>query len=361
MFHFIVRYTSLIIVMALVSLLLVRCGDSTETKQELPEFVEISGRTMGTSFTVKHEKLPLVDMRDSVDMLFDNLNSVLSTYIAGSTISRFNVDGKLSIPVDRDGRATNYFDKFFLDNLYGSIRMYSESEGMFDPTVGPLVNLWGFGWKGRSEVLPDSQAVKETMKSVGMDKLEIENRRGNLELTALQPGVQLDFSAIAKGYAVDQLGVYLEANGLYNYFIDIGGEIRARGMSPRGGKWVIGINEPNPEASPEAIRKRVGIDEHSMATSGNYRNFRIVDGQRAWHTLNPKTGYPELNNLLSVSVIHEQCAKADALATSCMVMGLKGAIDLIESTRGAAAYFVYMGDDGIEEYMTSGFEAFVIQ
>jgi len=175
------------------------------------------------------------------------------------------------------------------------------------------------------------------------------------------PGVKLDFSALAKGYGVDVVAEYLTSSGVSNFFVEIGGEVRTGGVSPRGDKWRVGINQPDPDADVSALYTRVSISNNSMATSGNYRNYNIVDGVRAWHTINPETGYPESNPLLSATIIHKRCIIADALATACMVMGPENGLKLVAEFPNAEAFILYNSSEGkIAELMTPGFQEFLI-
>ena len=304
---------------------------------------------MGTTYVVKHQRVHAVDYTDSIDALLVEVNMALSTYIPESSISEFNKTGVVTFETDRDGVETTRAGKHFMTNYRRSFSIWNESEKAFDPTVGPLVNAWGFGWEGKKPVAPDSSVIDSLLLLVGMDKVSAERIDKVREIRAAVPGVKLDFSAIAKGYGVDVVADYLESVGLHDYFVEIGGEIRVKGLSPRGDKWVVGINTPDQEASVTDIFERLAIGNGAMATSGNYRNYYEIDGRKVWHTINPSTGYPEENNLLSASIVGPRCTTADALATACMVKGFPACKDFIGGIEGFGGYFIYMDDKGARQ------------
>ena len=288
------------------------------------------------------------------------INNVLSTYIPTSDISRFNNEGIVQYPVDDDSRMQSQAGEYFMANVYTSNHVYSRSQGAFDPTVGPLVNLWGFGWEGRQLNAPDSATVDSVRSLVGWQFIEVEHVDDTMQIMRIKEGVTMDFSALAKGYGVDLLCHGLERFGIFDYYVEIGGEVRVGGQSPSGGKWTLGINTPRSDAAPTSIFAKLRVQTKSLATSGNYRNFYIVDGRKVWHTINPKTGYPEANNLLSASVIHDHCITADALATACMVMGLDNAMKMMEAYEDAEAYFIYEDGNGeLQEMFTTGFSQYL--
>ena len=186
----------------------------------------------------------------------------------------------------------------------------------------PLVNHWGFGYSGRNKVTKiDSGAVHDILESVGLEHILVEKFGKKRVLTKLNPEVELDFSAVAKGYALDIIGNWLVGNGCERFLIDIGGEMLARGMNGNNSPWVVGINTPDSNADISEIMAKVPLENVACATSGNYRNFYELDGKIIGHTINPKTGFPEINNLLSVSILAPTCAEADAFATACLAMG----------------------------------------
>lgn len=338
---------------------LVSCGPDRDA--ETIEYVEIRGETMGTTYLVKHQKVTAVDYRDSIADLLEEVNMALSTYIPESVISTFNRNGVVRFETDRDGIEEDELATHFMRNLYQSMDVWEKSKGAFDPTVSPLVNAWGFGWEGKPPVAPDSSEIDSLLGVVGMEKVEVDRIDQTREVKATEPGVQLDFSALAKGYGVDVIGDYLEARGLYDYFIEIGGEVRIRGLSPRGDHWLIGINTPDQSAAISDIVTRVSIPNGSMATSGNYRNFYEINGRRVWHTIDPETGYPKENNLLSASIVTSRCMYADALATAAMVMGYPGCQEFIDGLEDTEGYFIYRESGGeTKTSYTAGFIQYLV-
>ena len=233
-------------------------------------------------------------------------------------------------------------DSMFTDVFLLSKEVSAETNGAFDITVAPLVNLWGFGFKNNEEV--DESKVAELRQFVGIDMVSLNNG----EIVKEKPEIMLDCSAIAKGYGVDAVGKYLEKEGIENYMVEIGGEVRVRGVNPKGALWAIGINKPidDPTGQNDDIQEVINITQQSMATSGNYRNFRVKDGKKYAHTIDPRTGYPVQHSILSSTVIAEDCATADAYATSFMVLGLDGAKKVLGKHSELMAFFIYADKDG---------------
>ncbi|MCB0644309.1 MAG: FAD:protein FMN transferase, partial [Phaeodactylibacter sp.] len=308
------------------TLLSCKRAPTTVTENTEGPYVRVEGKTMGTYYRVQYQDSLGRDFKHELDALLVEMNDELSTYIDSSTISRFNqaeesleIGGALELidanTLQQSGPDT-LKNTHFVRNLFRAQQIYEKTKGSFDPTVMPLVNYWGFGYTAKKPVTAvDSLKVKELQLLVGLNNIAYEN--GILYKSL--PGVQLDFSAIAKGYAVDQLAAFLEDKGAVNYLVDIGGEMMAHGSSQRGGVWKIGINTPREEADIEDYEVIVDLDNQALATSGNYRNFYDFEGRKYAHTINPKTGFPELSTLLSASVFAPDCATADAYATSFMV------------------------------------------
>jgi len=337
----------------IVSVLLWLTLGCKETSPSVSHYNKVSGKTMGTYYNVTlNSHLPLAEVRGLIDQLLIEINDEVSTYIETSVISRFNQDdGTFAISVDQN---------HFANNLDASADLYEITEGYFDPTVMPLVNYWGFGYSPKKAVTKvDSIAIDSMMDMVGLDKLSY-RKSLNSELV-IKPFVgQLDFSAIAKGYGVDQIGDLLKHKGVKDYFIEIGGEVLTHGKNSHGKKWVIGINTPSSDAALTDLIEYLSLSDRGLASSGNYRNYFEVDGAKYGHTINPKTGYPEVNELLAVSVIAEDCMTADALATACMVMGYTKAKDLIASLSDVEACFFTGSEDGsIQKNYSNGFIQYV--
>ena len=267
----------------------------------------LRGPVFGTSYKITYLKA-YTNYQESIDSLFLKMNSSLSTYIPTSDISKIN-----------NGDTTVTVDDYFVEVLKKSKKIFLETDGFFDPTVGNLVNAWGFGPKNERINLTKAQ-LKEQMQFVGLDKVKL---RGNKVLKE-RAEVYLDFNSIAKGFGIDVVARFLESKKIQNYLVEIGGEIRTSGFKKNKQPWVIKLVDPI-ASDDSAGFKNINLSNRSMATSGNYRKFRISDsGKKYVHTINPKTGSASESNLLSVSVIAAlDCADVDAYATAFMAMGLE--------------------------------------
>lgn len=328
----------LILLSILLSLVLACTTDSPSNKDA---YQKVSGETMGTTYNITYEGRE--NKKVLVDSVLLAVNKDVNTYDPNSTISSFN-----NAAVGSDLSAKR--NKHFIANYKLAMQVAQATNGAFDPTVMPLVNYWGFGYTPKKPVTAvDSTAIDSLLQLVGMDKLEY----SNTILQKTEAGTQLDFSALAKGYGVDEVGRLLEADGVKNYMVEIGGEVRARGINPRGEAWTIGINRPEEGVATTELQASLTLENSSVATSGNYRNFYEVDGVKYSHTINPKTGFPERNHMLSASIVASDCMLADAYATACMVLDVDAAKTLIENTEGLEAYFIYSTDDGQLETFTS--------
>ncbi|MEO0341311.1 MAG: FAD:protein FMN transferase, partial [Bacteroidota bacterium] len=231
------------------------------------------------------------------------------------------------------------------------------TDAAFQPTIMPLVNYWGFGYTEKRAVTSvDSLRVDTLLSYIGLDKIQLTED----SLIKLNPDVQLDFSGIAKGYGADLIAERFKAKGINDYFIEIGGDVLANGLSPRGDDWVFGITVPLPEAGLMEFMTTAPLKNRAVATSGNYRNYFEVEGEKYGHTINPYNGFPEKNSLLSVSAFAKDGATADAFATACMVMGYEKASQLAEANPELEAYFIVgMPDGSMKTYFSSGlFEIF---
>ena len=296
-----------------------------------------SGHIFGTQYNIKYKSVE--DLHKEVKATLLQVDNSLSMFNKNSIISAFNNN--------RDTTANEMFTEVF--NLAQEIS--AKTGGAFDITVAPLVNAWGFGFK-KGE-LPDSATVEELRSKVGHTTVSLVDGK----LVKQNPGTMLDCSAIAKGYGCDMVARLLDSRNITDYMIEIGGEVVTKGKNDRGTAWNISISKPteNTTGSHNAHQRIVAISGKAMATSGNYRNFRIENGKKYAHTIDPRTGYPVQHSLLSATVIAENCAKADAYATSFMVIGLEKAIELCKSD-SIEAFFIYSNEDGaLQTYTTEGF------
>jgi len=304
----------------------VGCSDSSVQIQS------IHGRTMGTSYSISWPATASVDaqgIQSRVDLALVEVNRQMSTYDAQSEISQFNQAHAPHEMNISDGFATVLLAAAELNRL---------SDGYFDPTVGPLVNLWGFGPDRRPNKVPTQEQVAETMSNVGWSGVKLSS--GVLSKSVDR---YVDLSAIAKGYGVDVVASLLEEHGIHSYLVEIGGEIRSKGVKALGQPWRIAIESPQYDA--RQAQKIIALGDMGVATSGDYRNYYVVDGQAFSHTIDPFTGYPSRHTLASVTVVDDTCMRADGLATAMLVMGAEKAAQLAEK-EGLAAFFIVRQADG---------------
>ena len=316
------------------------------------EQTELAGRTMGTTYSIKYiasDRTPAVDtVRNGVSERLAMINNQMSTYIPDSEISRFNSSREVGVPF-----AVSHELAVVVTEAQ---RISALTEGALDVTIGPLVNLWGFGPEKRPEGdVPDDAALEERRRSVGMDKLEI---RGDALIKKV-PELYLDLSAIAKGYGVDVIAEYLASQGIEHYMVDIGGEVRARGKNLNGDPWRIAIEKPaEAVATKSSVQLVVSLDTMAMATSGSYRNYFEKDGRRYSHTIDPSTGRPIEHSLVSVSVLAEKCMTADGLATGLNVMGAERALALA-GRLNIPAYFIVKTPNGFDALHSPAFAPYL--
>jgi len=298
-------------------------------------YTAIAGETMGTYYHIKYNDKR--NLKPAVDSELVRLNNELSTYIPQSTISKFNKStAGITIP-----KGDLY------KNILKAREIYRLSDGYYDPTVMPLVNYWGFGYKKHKKIENvDTQKVKEILTYVGMDKISIIPKgKDSILLKKAHPKVELDLSSIAKGYGVDKVCELLSLKGINDYLVEIGGEVRCSGKAPSGGSWTIGINTPDEKAAATEYIYKIKLDDKAVATSGNYRNFYKKNGHKYGHTINPKTGFPEQTGLLSASVIAGDCMTADALATACMASGTTRAKNIIKNNDTLDGILIYLDEN----------------
>jgi len=311
------------------------------------EYYSLQGFTQGSTYHITYQHPTQTDLKKQIDSLLKRFDASLSSYDSTSIISAINRN-------DPDVKTDSMFRTVFRE----SGRIYQRTGGAFDITLAPLINAWGFGPGQKQDI--DSAMVDSLLQFVGMDKISLSGDR----VIKSDPTVQLNVNAIAQGYAVDVVAAYLEDLGCRNYMVEIGGEIRTRGMNSRGNFWRIGVDRPEfgNMIPGEQLQVIISMHNRSLATSGNYRKFYERNGVRITHTIDPATGYSKDSKLLSVTILTEECMTADAYATACMAMGLGKAKVFVESQKGVDAYFIY-GDefggyqvwhtDGLRKYMDS--------
>jgi len=299
------------------------------------------GFTQGTYYKIKYGPGSF-DYENDIKQLLVDFSSSLSTYDTTSLISRINQNDTTAI-----------VDDFFRTVFNKSVEVNRASYGVFDITVAPVVNLWGFGFTGDQPDF-DPKKIDSLMQYVGMSKVRIEGDRVVKDL----PGVMLDVNAIAKGYSVDVVAGFLKAKGYKNYLVDIGGECVAQGVNESGKVWRVGIEKPvDGTYYGEALQAIVRLKNRALATSGNYRRFIEIDGVKYAHTIDVKTGYPVRHNLLSATIVADDCITADAWATACMASGLEKSITLLKHHPEFGALLIYADENGdYKTYVTDGLD-----
>ena len=296
------------------------CGCS----QSNDGYVSVEGGCWSTTYHITYSGSR--SLADSVQSVIDEVNAQLSPFAEGSVISRVNASAE---PV-RVGA-------MFADVFALSQRVCSLSGGAFDPTVAPLVNLWGFGYRDGDSDIPSDSTIAEALAWVGMPDCRMDSS-GRVVKKAAR--TEFNFSAIAKGYGVDCIAAMLRRNGVENYMVEVGGEIALAGKNPRGERWHIQIDAPvDGNLEHEGLRV-LELTDCGVATSGNYRNFRETAAGRVWHTISPVTGYPVRSEVLSATVIAPDCATADALATASMAMPVDSAMAMLGKLEGVRAILV---------------------
>jgi thiamine biosynthesis lipoprotein len=308
-----------------------------EPQQVAKKQFTIEGNTQGTTYKISYVAEKEMVSKTAVDSLLVAFSNSLSTYIDSSLISSINktavADSFLAI------------DKFFFEVFEISEEVYKKSDGAFDPSVMPLVHFWGFGV--RKNLDRDTTQLDSLRQLVGLQHFSIKNENGKYTLSKKNKHSQLDFNAVAQGYSVDVLAEFLETNGIKNYMAEIGGEVRCNGTNARNTFWNIGIDLPTEsDAATRKLKATVALNNQSLATSGNYRKYLDQQGQKYGHTINPLTGYPEMNTTLSASVITKSCGLSDAYATAFMVMGWEKALQIAEEDPSIEAYFIYSDAKG---------------
>ncbi|VXB12793.1 FAD:protein FMN transferase [Maribacter litoralis] len=306
------------------------------------------GGALGTSYSIISITAEEMDMQQEIDSVFAVINQSLSTYIPESDISRVN-----------SGDSTVVVDAMFKEVLQLSKMIHRETNGFFDPTVGTLVNAWGFG--PERQITMDSLKVDSLLHYVGLNKVSLNQ---NNQVVKSNANIYLDFNSIAKGYAIDRLAAMLDANGVQNYLIEVGGELVAKGRNVIKEKsWVVGIDDPEMKIN-RSTRILINLNNRALASSGNYRKYRVdeASGKKYVHTVNPKTGYTQLSNTLGVTILADNCATADGYATAFMAMDLDDAFKVINENDRLEAYIVYIDENGdTQEFLTAGFKAVVVE
>ncbi|HDL6508805.1 FAD:protein FMN transferase [Yersinia enterocolitica] len=321
-------------------LLLTGCG---------PEQINLEGKTMGTSYSIKYvsdsSTFSPKKLQQEIDRQLEQVNDQMSTYRPNSELSRFNKSQKVDTPFPVSIATAKVVRE--------AIRINRLTDGALDVTVGPLVNLWGFGPEGRPNVVPTDAELTKRREWVGIDKLAVENGA----LIKRIPELYVDLSAIAKGYGVDVVAEYLEAQNIDNYMVDIGGEVRTRGNNGENKPWRIAIEKPV-AGSEQSAQEIIEPGRMAIATSGDYRNYFEQNGVRYSHTIDPATGRPINHRLVSITVLDPSCMTADGLSTGLGVLGPERGMALA-NLLGIPVFMIVKTDDGFEERSSESFKSYL--
>lgn len=332
-----------LLLVGLAALILFACAKPSDQLQS------ISGKTMGTTYTIKYvpsaydSAVDAMQLQSLIDARLLQINQLMSTYIPDSELSLLN-QAPANLPFPISGETA-----FVLEE---AIRIGKLSEGALDITLGPVVNLWGFGPDLRPDVVPSSEQINRTREFVGLDKFLLESNT----VFKSDASVYIDLSTIAKGYAVDELASILTEQGISNYLVEIGGEMRVSGKKPDDSDWLLAIEKPI--STDRVIQRIITIGDNALASSGDYRNYFEEDGVRFSHLIDPLTASPIQHNLVAVSVIAPTCIEADGLATALIVMGQEKGKALAEKENIAALFITKNGDEFVE-YRSNAFKQFV--
>ena len=300
-----------------------------------PTYRTQQGKIFGTLYTVTYEHN--ADLQPQIVAAMQAVDNSLSPFNKKSIITHINNNDSIVV------------DKLFSEVFNTAKQIYSESHGAFDPTVAPLVNAWGFGFKKGLEI---SDTTIDSLRTlIGFNRINL--HEGHIETE--EPRIILDFSAIAKGYGSDRVAQVLDSFGIQNYMVEIGGEVVVKGHNKNGNPWGIGITKPIDDSLSvnQELQTVLRLTNCAVATSGNYRNFYYKDGVKYAHTIDPRTGYPVQHSLLSATVIAENCMRADALATAFMVWGADSAMAYCEQHPEIKGYFIVAADSGRYEILST--------
>lgn len=318
------------------------CAEKTSLQSHI-----LTGQTMGTTYSIKyfsdkksHDSFASAKLHNEVEQLLKDINQLMSTYIQDSELSLINkAQAGIPMPVSAETR-------YVIDT---AIQLHELSEGMLDITVGPLVNLWGFGPQSKPVKLPTQEQLQEISQYVGIDKFYFEENT----IVKTHPSVYIDLSTIAKGYAVDRLGQLLSDHNIEDFMVEVGGELLIRGNKPYSQAWIIAVEKP--VSTERAIQESISVVNQAIATSGDYRNYFEQDGVRYSHLLDPLTAKPIQHNLVAVTVVADTAIMADGLATALNVLGKERGLVIAEQNN-IAAMFITKENEQFKVYTTQSFD-----
>ena len=294
-----------------------------------PQKIKYEGITQGSYFSITYYDEEGRSFEHEIDSIFREVDNAVSLWNENSIIRKVNRNEDVVV------------NQIFKDNFEWAQKASEFSDGAFDATIGPLVSAWGFHYKKELEMTPE--IVDSIKQLVDYHKIEIIDDK----VVKANPNMTLDFNAVAQGYTTDLIGKFLESRDIRDYLVDVGGEIFAKGTKPNGEMWTIGIEKPAENFDSErSVQIKLKLKDKGIVTSGNYRKYIEKNGVRYSHSIDPKTGYPVEQNLLSATIIADNASWADCLATICMLIGKEKASKLLED-QGVEAYFIYVGKDGV--------------
>lgn len=311
------------------------------TSCNAPERKQYTGVTQGSYYSVIYYDER--DFSDEIDSILKDVENSVSLWQENSIIRKVNENKDVIV------------DKIFIDNFNWAVKAAEFSDGLFDATIAPLVSAWGFHYK--KEIALTDKMIDSILELVDYRKIRIEEGR----VIKDNENMSLDFNAVAQGYTADLIGEYLYSQGINNYLVDIGGEITAKGVKPNGETWKIGIEKPAPDKNAErVIQMKIELKDKAVVTSGSYRKYIEKDNVRYSHSIDPRTGQPVEHNLLSATIIADNAAWADCLASICMIAGMEKASELLKN-EDVEALFIYLDDENqLQTFQTEGFEKMIV-
>lgn len=341
----ILKYTGWLSFFVWICILLYSCEAGKKMNAAAMQMFQLQGSAQGTTYSIRYIATDSVFTYEKAGELFAELDHSLSIYQPGSLINRFNqspvglsIDAHMQIVVKK------------------ALEIYKATDGAFDITVYPLVDVWGFA-NHKQDKLPDSATIRNILSCVGSQYLQLKNNFLGKE----KPCVKIDVNGIAQGYSVDHIAAQLYKLGIKNYMVEVGGEIKTRGSNTIDGRdWTIGIEQPGDEGF-EPYRALLKVKDAAVTTSGSYRKFYDSDGTRVTHLINPFTGYSIVSDLISITVMAKDAITADGFDNSLMFMGKEKALKYLESHKELEAYLIYKNADGsVGDTATSGFKKFLL-
>lgn len=334
----------------LVSLFILLLLTASCKKEGRESIFVIQGEAQGSTYALKYISKTKVVSKQSIDSLLLAFDRSLSTYRPDSKISKIN-----------EGDSTLVVDDFFIETFNTSLAIYRETNGLFDPTIGVLVNAYGFGPR-KDKIDLNQTGVDSLLRFVGFDKVKLNQ---NKTVTKRFKETYFDFNAIAQGYSVDVVVDFLKSKGIRNGIVEIGGEISAFGTNTIENKnWIIGIDDPTQKPGERTLIAKIKLEDLGMATSGNYRKVKTdsLTGQKYVHIINPKTGFPQKSAMLSATVLAPKCIEADGYATAFMVMDIESIQKLLQRRKDLYVLLIYTDEQHqVKQFKTANFQSLILE